>query len=105
MFTNTLANNTHHPMTIKLRDAYGPVITGRSLAAKLREQIETETRLGHDVCVDFDGIVAISPSAGDEIFAKLDPEALSHAHFQNMPGSIEALARFVVANRTGEKQT
>lgn len=90
-------------MTIKLRDEYGPVITGRSLAAKLREQIEAETRRGHDVWVDFDGIVAVSPSAGDEIFAKLDPQALGHAHFENMPVSVEALARFVVANRTGDK--
>lgn len=77
----------------------------RSLAAKLREQIETEARRGHDVWVDFDGIVSISPSAGDEIFAKLDPQALGHAHFQNMPVPIEALARFVVANRGGKPQS
>jgi hypothetical protein len=104
MSTDTFSNTTHRQMTIKLRDQYGSVITGRSLASKLRQEIEAETHGGHDVWVDFDGIVAISPSAGDEIFAKLDRSGPGRAHFENMPSSVEALAKFVVANRTGQAQ-
>lgn len=102
MSTAISSNIIRRKMTIKLRNQYGSVITGRSVAARLRHEIEAETHRGHDVWIDFDGIVAISPSAGDEIFAKLDRSGPGQAHFENVPSSIEALARFVVANRTGQ---
>jgi len=88
-------------MTIRLLDEHGPVITGRSVATRIRERIESETQSGDEVVVDFAGVLAISPSAGDEIFAKLQTSnaAGGHVRFVNMPEAVEALARFVIANR------
>jgi anti-anti-sigma regulatory factor len=88
-------------MTIKLLDEQGPVITGRSAATRIRERIEADIRSGDDVVVDFDGVLTISPSAGDELFAKLRTtnDAGGHVRFVNMPEAVEALARYVIANR------
>jgi hypothetical protein len=87
-------------MTIKLLDEQGPVITGRSAATRIRERIETDMQSVDEVIVDFAGILTISPSAGDELFAKLRTNAPGgHVRFVNMPEAVEALARYVIANR------
>jgi hypothetical protein len=88
-------------MRIELASEFGPVLTGRALAADLRESIRSCLAAGDAVILDFAGIEAISPSFADEVFAKLpaDVAGRGRVHFENLDDDAAAMARVVVENR------
>ena len=83
---------------IKLADDFGSVLTGRSVAESLRLRIQELAEHG-DVVVDFEGVVAVSPSFADELFAKLDERATASVRFVNVDDDLQQLAEFVRAGR------
>ncbi|MEX1140982.1 MAG: STAS-like domain-containing protein [Thermoleophilaceae bacterium] len=87
---------------VRPADDLGPVLTGRTAAARLREEIERELAADGEVTIDLEGVEAISPSFADELFAKLPREALSsgRVRFEHLDPSDSALARFVMAGRS-----
>ena len=94
------------PMTMEMTlvrpaETLGPFLTGRAVAADLRTMVETE--LAHDgtVTIDFDGVVVMSPSFADELFAKLPRDAVEdgRVRFENLDDDLRALARFVFEGR------
>jgi anti-anti-sigma regulatory factor len=89
-------------MTIRLADEFGGVLLGRGNAEKIRNRIETAAR-GTDepVVVDFEGIITVSPSFADELFAKLDPtlRQSGRVELHGMSPALESIARYVVAGR------
>jgi hypothetical protein len=98
----TLAPN---PMTIRLADELGPVLVGRSAAERVRLRVEQATRGNTEhVILDFTGIITVSPSFADELFAKLDPELRHSGRVEpkGMGPALESIARFVVAGRPDE---
>jgi hypothetical protein len=90
-----------HPMTIRLADEFGAVLVGRAAAERLRLRIEQATSNREPVTLDFEGILTVSPSFADELFAKLDP-GLRHSgqlEVKGMSPALESIERFVVAGR------
>jgi len=96
---------TPHPMTIRLAEEFGGVLLGRGNAEQIRSRIEDAAR-GNDlpVIVDFEGILTVSPSFADELFAKLDPilRQSGRVEVRGMSPALESIARFVVAGRPSE---
>lgn len=91
-----------HTMTIRLADEFGGVLLGRSNAEQIRNRIESAAR-GSDepVVVDFQGIITVSPSFADELFAKLDPalRESDRVEVRGMSPALKSIARYVVAGR------
>jgi hypothetical protein len=92
-------------MTIRLADEFGAVLVGRGTAERIRTRIEREAH-SHDepVILDFEGILTVSPSFADELFAKLDPafRQSGQVEVKGMSPALQSIARFVVAGRTSE---
>lgn len=91
-----------HPMTIRLADEFGGVLLGRGNAERIRSRIEDAARgTTEPVIVDFEGIITVSPSFADELFAKLDPALRNSGRVEvrGMSPALESIARFVVAGR------
>jgi STAS-like domain of unknown function (DUF4325) len=87
-------------MTIRLVDEIGSVLVGRQVAERLRGRVEEAARHGA-VVLDFDGVLAVSPSFADELFAKLavDVRDSGHLSIEGMDAGLESIKRFVVAGR------
>jgi anti-anti-sigma regulatory factor len=95
---------TQCPMTIRLAEQIGSVLLGRGNAERFRQRVERAAESNEHVILDFEGILTISPSFADELFAKLDP-ALRHSgqvEVRGMSPALESIERFVVAGRPGE---
>jgi anti-anti-sigma regulatory factor len=94
----TLAPN---PMMIRLADEFGNVLVGRSTAERIRLRIEESAHGSEPVVLDFEGIITVSPSFADELFAKLEPELRQSGQLElrSMSPALESIARFVVAGR------
>lgn len=90
---------------VRPADELGPVLTGRTVAARLREEVERELAAEGEVTIDLEGVEAISPSFADELFAKLPREALNsgRVRFEHLDPSDSALARFVMAGRSPDR--
>jgi hypothetical protein len=88
-------------VTIRLVDAYGSVLSSRFAAEELRARIERELAGGAAVVVSLEGVIAISPSFADELFAKMPPEAESSGRlrFVDLSEDLLAIARFVKEGR------
>jgi hypothetical protein len=84
---------------IRPAEDFGPVLTGRSAAAGLRQRIEVEAMEGDGVVIDFEGVEAVSPSFADELFAKLPTEFSDRVRFENVGSDLAALMRFVISGR------
>ena len=56
---------------IAVADLLGPVLSGRSSGALLREQIEELARQQVEVVVDFTGVDVATPGFADELFGKM----------------------------------
>jgi anti-anti-sigma regulatory factor len=88
--------------TIRLADEFGGVLLGRDNAQRIRSRVENATRESSEpVVLDFEGILTVSPSFADELFAKLDPALRNSGRVEvrgTSPG-LDAIARFVVAGR------
>lgn len=85
---------------IRPADKLGPVLTGRSQAHHLREEILEILRQEPVVVIDLRGVDAMSPSFADEVFAKLADEISDErVQFENLSPSIRSLARFVTLGR------
>jgi hypothetical protein len=86
---------------VRPADDLGPVLTGRSVAARLRERIESELVADGQVTIDLEGVEVISPSFADELFAKLPRQAIEEGRvkFEHLDESDTALAKFVMAGR------
>lgn len=85
-------------------DEFGPVLSGRFEAEELRARIEATLAGGVDVVVSFEGVVAMSPSFADELFAKMPEAAIDEGRvrFIDLDDDLLAIARFV---REGRKPT
>lgn len=94
---------------LRLRPAaeLGPVLTGRSVAEKMRRRIEAAATSDEVVEVDFAGVTTASPSFADELFAKLPPELIAQGRirFANVPASLDRLVRFLVRQRHGSPRS
>ena len=86
--------------TIKPADEFGAVLAGRTLAARMREQVEAAA-VESDVVIDFAGIEMMSPSFADELIAKLPRDLLGagRIRIEHLSDEIASLARFVIAGR------
>jgi anti-anti-sigma regulatory factor len=96
---------TPRPMTIKLAEQFGPVLVGRSNAARIRGQIEDAVHSGQEpVVLDFVDIVTVSPSFADELLAKLDPALREggRVDVRGMSPALKSIARFMAAGRPRE---
>jgi len=86
---------------IRPADELGAVLSSRFAAETLRSRIESELDAGHEVTVSFEGVIAISPSFADELFAKMPPEAerSGRLRFVDLSEDLLAIARFVKEGR------
>lgn len=89
-------------MTIRPADDLGSILSGRAVAADLRETVERALDSGQRVVIDFSGVDIISPSFADELFAKLPQVAVAsgRVRFVNLDDDLGSLARFVAAGRS-----
>ena len=71
---------------IRPAEELGSVLSGRFEAEELRARIEAELAAGVEVVVSFEGVVAISPSFADELFAKVPEDAIEEGrvHFVDL---------------------
>jgi hypothetical protein len=94
---------TPHPMTtIKLADEFGGVLLGRDNARRIRTRVENAAQANNEpVVLDFEGILTVSPSFADELFAKLNPtlRGSGRVELRGTSPALDAIARFVVAGR------
>ena len=86
---------------IRPAEELGPVLSGRFEAEQLRQRIEHELAIGRSVVVSFDGVLAISPSFADELFAKVPEDAIEEGRveFVDLAEDLLAIARFVREGR------
>jgi hypothetical protein len=89
------------PIVHLLVEEIEPVLSSRFAAEELRARIERELTGGADVVVSFEGVIAISPSFADELFAKMPPEAerSGRLRFVDLSEDLLAIARFVKEGR------
>ncbi len=93
---------TPRAMTISLAAEFGSVLVGRATAERIRGRIETAARVGEaPVVLDFSGVLTVSPSFADELFAKLAPELRTpeRIRLDGMSPALKSIQRFVVAGR------
>ena len=90
---------------IRPADELGSVLVGRSIARLFRERVEAMIEASDDVVVDFEGVEAVSPSFADELFAKLPADLVDagRVRFENVDSGLDALARYVVTGREGQR--
>jgi hypothetical protein len=88
---------------IRLADEVGPVLTGRTVGARVRERIGACVLRGESVVVDFEGVEAISPSFADEMFARVPAEAVEsgQVRFANLDDELLMIAR-LMSRRLGD---
>ncbi len=83
---------------IAVADLLGPVLSGRSSGALLREQIEELARQQVEVVVDFTGVEVATPGFADELFAKM-PSTLvetGQVRFSHLDDDLRILHDLVV---------
>lgn len=86
--------------TFRPADRLGPVLTGRTVAADLRREVEDKVASGEHVVLDFSHVSMISPSFADELFAKMPPAAWqSHVRLAHLDDTIARFAKFLIASR------
>lgn len=91
-----------HAMTIRLADELGVVLAGRGNAERLRNRVESLARAeAQNVVLDFTGVITVSPSFADELFAKLDPTVRQSGRLEirGMGAGLRSIARYVEAGR------
>jgi STAS-like domain of unknown function (DUF4325) len=84
---------------MRLADRYGEILGGRVLGDELRAEILMHVQAGEEVVVDFEGVVAMSPSFADEVFGKLPAAVAEHVEFANVSADLQAVADMVRAGR------
>lgn len=87
---------------ITVTDVVGPVLSGRSTGALLREQIEDLARQQFQVVVDFEGVEVTTPGFADELFAKMAPLLVETGRvtFAHLDDDLSVLRDLVVLQRT-----
>jgi hypothetical protein len=90
--------------TLRLSEELGPTLVGRLYATQLRERIENVARQGHTVVLDFTGVVVVSPSFADEVFARMDPTLVraGAVRFENLDEDLDELAAFLRHTRAAD---
>lgn len=85
---------TNAPHILRLRDELGPELIGRQAGERLRQVVVGRTATGI-VVVDLEGLVLMTPSVADELFAKLPDDVVreQRVRFANASEEIRALAR------------
>lgn len=88
-------------MRIRPAERLGAVLTGRSVAAALRVEVEERLKTGEHVVLDFENVAAMSPSFADELLAKLPHEAwkAKRVTVEHLDEDSAAFARILIANR------
>lgn len=87
---------------------YGTVPTTREDGAALRQRVVDEVWALTDGCitdVEFDGVLAMTPSFADEFFGKMPAATRPYIKTRNLAPPIENLARFCIAHRAGTLNT
>lgn len=89
-------------MTLKPAEDLGPVLTGRAVAARIREDVERALSAGENVVVDLQGVEFVSPSFADELFAKVPRTALEDGRLSlaHVNEDTAELIRFVQFGRS-----
>lgn len=79
----------------------GPVLSGRSAGASLRERVESLAADNCHVVVDFRGVEVATPGFADEIFGKIARALVESGQvsFSNLDEHLRALQDFVTAGR------
>lgn len=94
---------TEDSMTTTFRpaDDFGSVLTGRTVAADLRAQVESTLAAGQSVVLDFANVAMVSPSFADELFAKMPRDAWNSPRLsvEHLDDSIARFAKFLIASR------
>jgi hypothetical protein len=87
---------------IRLAEEHGSVLTGRTVGSEVRQRIEQCVARGESVVVDFDGVLAVSPSFADEVFARVPSEAIDSGllRFENLADDLLEIARLVSRRRS-----
>lgn len=81
---------------VRLADTQGPVLTGRSAAIDLREQLLTELDDDGRIVLDLEGVETVSPSFADELFGRfVDAVGEANVTFENMNAHLADVAAMV----------
>lgn len=97
MPTHSTSNAASGVQTVRLAEL-GPDVTGRSLGARVREQLAPGVA---EVIFDCEDVEAMSPSFADELFGKLAAEPVRpHVRVINATPDVLATIRFAVSERT-----
>lgn len=84
---------------MRLADQHGAVLGGRDVAEAIKADLVRHVDAGEAVVVDFDGVLAISPSFADEFFAKMPEMVASHLELRNVSPHIASVADMARAGR------
>jgi hypothetical protein len=84
---------------MRLADEFGQVLSGRDLAESIKDDLARRIRNGEFVLVDFDEVLAVSPSFADEFFAKLPDSTAGSVEFKNISEHLQAVASMARAGR------
>jgi hypothetical protein len=84
---------------MRLAEQHGPVLGGRDLAESIKADLVRRADAGETVVVDFEGVVAVTPSFADEFFAKLPDLVSRHVEFVNVSDHLQAVAQMARAGR------
>jgi hypothetical protein len=84
---------------MRLADEFGPVLSGRDLAESIKDDLARRVKNGETVVVDFDEVLAVSPSFADEFFAKLPDPVAEKVELKNVSDHLQAVATMARAGR------
>lgn len=85
---------------MRLADDYGQVLSGRDLAEAIKDDLVRRVQNGGSVVVDFDEVLAVSPSFADEFFAKLPDSVAERVKFTHVSEHLQAVASMARAGRS-----
>lgn len=86
-------------LSVRLAEEHGVVLAGRDLAKAIRGDVVGRVNRGEEVVIDFDGVVAISPSFADELFGKLPITVGDRVQFEHVSEHIASVAKMARAGR------
>ncbi len=81
---------------VKLLEREGPVLSGRMQAKSLISELTADITSGKHVTLDFEGILALSPSFADELFVRFARDvSTEQVSFTNLSDELQRIAAAV----------